>query len=175
MNDSEWGAGWVQSLAGSREVSQHSSDFHTLEPGGGGGGSLTGDFGGSCFPGKGHLSPGTKPGGVAEEGEERHRAWVHWGYFISLPPPVGCVRMAAVRSRLAGEIMQVESQDKTQAGVSPRAPSVPPAAASAGRRALKLAVPGGAGGTGRRWGAWGAQGPSHPRSGVWSITLGMGL
>lgn len=69
MNDSEWGAGWVQSLAGSREVSQHSSDFHTLELGGGGGGSLTRDFGGSCFPGKGHLSLGTNPGGWRRRGK----------------------------------------------------------------------------------------------------------
>lgn len=82
--------------------------------------------------------------------------------------------MARVRSRLAGEIMQVGSQDKTQAGVSPRAPSVPPAAASAGRRALKLAVEGGCGG--HRWerGQWGTGSQQPQEGGAEHLPMAMG-
>lgn len=80
--------------------------------------------------------------GGAEAGAARARV----GALGFLAPSGRGVRMARVRSRLAGEIMRVGSQDQTQAGVSPRAPSVPPAAASAGRRALKLAGRGGCGG-----------------------------
>lgn len=39
-------------------------------------------------------------------------------FLLPPPPPNRSVRMALVRTRLAGEIMRVGSQDKTQAGVS---------------------------------------------------------
>lgn len=85
-------AGCIRRL-GAGKVSQHSSDFHTLEPGGGGGGSggsLAGVFGGSCFPPrKGHLSLRTELGGAAEARGERRWARVGWGYLFSLPPLPG--------------------------------------------------------------------------------------
>lgn len=118
---------------------------------------------------------------MAEAAGERHRAWVGWGYYFFLqhppPPRVSCVRMASVRSRLVGEIMQVGSQDKTQAGVSPRAPSVPPAAASVGRRALKLAVEGGCGGHRQEKGGSGGGGkdPTAPGVGCGASPDGVGL
>lgn len=83
-------AGCIRRL-GAGKVSQHSSDFHTLEPGGGGGGSggsLAGVFGGSCFPPrKGHLSLRTELGGGG--GGAGRAALGSGGLGLSLftPPP----------------------------------------------------------------------------------------
>lgn len=152
-------AGCICCLGAERD-SQRSSDSHTFEPDGSGrgsGGSLAGDFGGSCFHAKVTLTCG-RAGGRRGRGELSPGAG-RVGALGVLAPPGSGVRMARGRSRLAGEIMQVGSQDKTQAGVSPRAPSVPPAAASAGRRALKLAVEGECGGHGRERGQGGTAAP----------------
>lgn len=82
-------AGCIRRL-GAGKVSQHSPDFHTLEPGGGGGGSggiLAGVFGGSCFPPhKGHLSLRTELGGQRRCRESgAGLGWVGV-IFFSLPP-----------------------------------------------------------------------------------------
>lgn len=84
-------AGCIRWLGAGR-VSQHSSDFHTFEPGGGGGGSggsLAGDFGGSCFPRKGHLSPWTELGGWRRRRESgTGLGWVGGIiFFYNTPPP----------------------------------------------------------------------------------------
>lgn len=139
-------AGCICCLGAGRD-SQRSSDSHTFEPGGRaeGAGEPRRGLWGKLLPCKGHLNlrPGLGGGGGGGSSGPASAGLGLWGFWA---PPRSGVRMARARSRLAGEIMQVGSQDKTQAGVSPRAPSVPPAAASAGRRALKLAVEGGCGG-----------------------------
>lgn len=131
-------AGCICCLGAGRD-SQRSSDSHTFEPGGSGGASP-----GTLGEAKVTLTCGQGWGDGGGGGSSARVRWVGAPGFLA--PPRSGVRMARARSRLAGEIMQVGSQDKTQAGVSPRAPSVPPAAASAGRRVLKLAVEGGCGG-----------------------------
>lgn len=100
-------------------------------------------------------------GGSAAQGSAR-RGWVCcgwvWGFFF--PPPLSSVRMALVRPRLAGEIMQVGSQDKTQAGVS-EGTICPSGGSVGGEGALELVA--GGGDRGHTWGG-GKGGGSTERS-----------
>lgn len=100
---------------------------------------------------------------VGERGGSAAQSSARWGWVCCgrvlggfFPPPLSSVRMALVRPRLAGEIMQVGSQDKTQAGVS-EGTICPSGGSVGGEGALELAA-GGKGGTRRAHMGWGQRG-----------------